>query len=134
MRSPGSIVLEPELAAVQMRHRRREAQPEAGAWLRAALLEPHEALDARARGRPRECPGRDRPRVSRMRSPVGGRLDHDFGLCAFGACAASGAAYLMALSTRLASAWLTSSRLPRTGAAAGASTRSTRPLSSASGS
>src|SRR5208282_2437707 len=43
-------------------------------------------------------------------------------------------AYLIALSTRFASAWLTSSRLPRTGAGAGASTVSASPFSSASGS
>ena len=40
----------------------------------------------------------------------------------------------MALSTRLASAWLTSSRLPLTGAGASASTFSASPFSSASGS
>src|SRR5664280_746721 len=45
-----------------------------------------------------------------------------------------GSVYLMALSTRLASAWLTSSRLPLTLAGASASTLSAMPFCSASGS
>ena len=47
---------------------------------------------------------------------------------------AAGRAYLIALSTRLASAWLSSSRLPFSVAGSGASARSARPFSSASGS
>src|SRR5262245_4246190 len=39
------VVLEPQLTAMQPRHRRREAQPQPGARLRAALLQSHEAID-----------------------------------------------------------------------------------------
>src|SRR6516162_3338225 len=42
---PGMIVLKLELAPMQPRHRRREAEPESGAGLRAALLEPDDTLD-----------------------------------------------------------------------------------------
>ena len=39
------IVLKRQFAAMQARHRRGEAQAQPGARLRAALLQPHEALD-----------------------------------------------------------------------------------------
>src|SRR5437763_16051019 len=39
------VVLERELTAMQPRHRRGEAEPEAGPRLGAALLEAHETLD-----------------------------------------------------------------------------------------
>ena len=42
---PGRIILKRQFATVQPRHRGGEAQAQAGARLRPALLEPHEALE-----------------------------------------------------------------------------------------
>ncbi len=71
--------------------------------------------------------------VSIMRSPSLSARTTISGAAPFTACEL-GSVYLMALSTRLASAWLTSSRLARTGAGASASTLSVMPFCSASGS
>ena len=83
----------------------------------------------RSTARPRSAsaiPGPPSATVSRIRSPSPCARHHDLGRRAV-APSRRGAAYLMALSTRLASAWLTSSRLPCTVAAAGASTLSVSP-------
>src|SRR5262249_56180695 len=45
---PGVVILELELAAMQAGHRRSKAEPQTGARERAALFEPHEALDRAA--------------------------------------------------------------------------------------
>ena len=53
-------VAEPELAAMQRRDRRGQAQSEAGAGLGAARLEPHEALHGVLAVGLRECRDHDR--------------------------------------------------------------------------
>ena len=102
---PGLVVLEPQFAAMQMRHRGGEAQAQPRARLRTALLQPHEALDhplavgfgdagpavgdASAGWCRRRC--RPRPRSRLAARPLQRRV-------------IDGPAYLIALSTRLASA------------------------------
>ena len=99
------VVAQHEPAAMQLRHRRDEAQAEPRAGLGAALLQPHEALGHARAGRPRRCRRRCRRRgASRRPRP---RLTE---ITTSGFPLPS-SAYLIALSTRLASAWLTSSRL-----------------------
>src|ERR1035441_1848787 len=71
--------------------------------------------------------------VSRIRSPSLSARTTISGVAPF-ATRSCGSAYLMALSTRLASAWLTSSRLPLTLAGASASILSAMPFCLASGS
>ena len=97
-----------EAAAVEFHHRLGEAQAEARARLRAALLQPHEALGGALAvglvGNARTVVGDRRPDLAvrpRQRRP--GRV---------GLLAPHPAEYLMALSTMLDSAWPISSRLP----------------------
>ena len=128
---PRTIVFELQLAAVQARDRGGEAQPQAGARQRPALLKPHETLDdatAIGVGNAWSVIG---DTTSEMRSPSAS-APSTISAAAPLTLLASGPAYLIALSTRFASAWLTSSRLPRTGAETPALRSSaTRPFSSA---
>ena len=131
-------IAEPEFAAMQRRHRRRQAEAEAGTGQRPARLQPHEPLDrmlAVAFGNAGPMIGDAEQHVVAL-AP---RLDQDLpgahgGRAASSGCTAGdGLPYLIAFSTRLASAWLISSRLPCSGAVA-ALTRKVMPSSSASGS
>ena len=90
-----------------------QAEPQAAAGLRAALLQAHEALQRalavlRRHARPAVGDG-DLDRVADARQSEMTMLPRvaPSALAAF----ASSTEYLMALSTRLATAWLTSSRL-----------------------
>ena len=64
-REAGSVVLEADGAAVQARDGGDEAEPQAAAGPRAALLQPHEALQRALAVLRRECRGRCRRRRSR---------------------------------------------------------------------
>ena len=56
----GMRIAEAKLAAMQGRDRAGKAEAEAGAGLRAAGLQPHEAFDGVLAVGSRECPGRGR--------------------------------------------------------------------------
>ena len=104
-RGPGLLSVSTSVAAMQLRDRRDEAQAKAGAGLRAAFLQPHEALGHARAVRLRDAGAvvGDARTSPRPRSSLTEIATSGFAL--------PSSAYLMALSTRLASAWLISSRL-----------------------
>ena len=123
-------VAELERAMVQARDRRDKAQSEAASRLRAALLEPDEALQHPLAVR-LGMPGPLSATRRMHRVAVARRRNRDR---AAAWRARQPSPYLMALSTRLASAWPSSSRLPLNVTGSGASTTSSTPFSSATGS
>ena len=114
----GLCVAEREFAAMQRRHRRCETQSKTGAGLGAARLQPHESLH-----RMLAIGFRDSRTVighaEQHLAAVGPRFDQDLLVAGAttasapsGCAAATGLPYLIAFSTRFASAWLINSRLP----------------------
>ena len=97
---------------MQARDRGDEAEPQAGAGLASGSSPGARSAAARARDPAARRRARGRRRRSRSLSPTRAMDDGDLGRDAPSAArAASSTEYLMALSTRLATAWLTSSRL-----------------------
>ena len=110
---------------MQRRHRRRQAQSETGAGLGAAGLQPHKSFHRMLAIGFRNS----RPVIGDAEQhliAVAPRLDQDLlaarpatASAPSGCAAATGLPYLIAFSTRLASAWLINSRLPCSGAGSG---------------
>ena len=110
-------IAEPEIAAMQRRHRRCQTQSKAGTGLGAARLQPHESFHRMLAIGFRNS----RPVIGDAEQhliAVAPRLDQDLlalpatASAPSGCAAATGLPYLIAFSTRLASAWLINSRLP----------------------
>ena len=95
---------------------RLRPRPKPGASARSPAAR---SAPARARDPPRECRGRGRRRDHRPGRPRRAALDRD----RLGGAPSADAPYFSALSTRLASAWPISSRLPCTGRAPSTDTR-----------
>ncbi len=58
----GRIILNPQVAIMQMRHRRGKRQAKTRAGTRARVFKPHEPVEHARRDLPRECPDHDRRR------------------------------------------------------------------------